>query len=243
MIYGLLSDIHANLEACEAVLAELSGVDAYLCLGDIVGYGPDPGACLERVRRLPSLTCVVGNHDLAASDHYDLNWFNPQARAAIEWTARQLTSEQKSYLVALPLTAQIGNAVLVHGSLPDHMEYLASAEEAIACFEATQQPICFIGHTHLAECFVRRGLLPSCEQISLAVGGEVAMETGLRYIVNAGAVGQPRDGNPAASYGVWDTEAGLIEVRRVGYDIAAVQKKMRRADLPPSLAKRLSRGT
>jgi diadenosine tetraphosphatase ApaH/serine/threonine PP2A family protein phosphatase len=242
MIYGLISDIHANLEACEAVLADLTGVDAYLCLGDLVGYGPDPGACLERVRRLPGLICVVGNHDLAAAGRYDLNWFNPHARAAIEWTARQLTAEQKAYLAALPLTAEVGRAILVHGSLPDHMEYLATVQNALACFDAMPRPLCFIGHTHIAECFRRRGASLRCDQVSLLTGGEIALEAPLRCIVNPGSVGQPRDGNPDASYGIWDTEACLIEIRRVTYDVAAVQKKMRQAGLPSYLADRLSRG-
>jgi predicted phosphodiesterase len=241
MIYGLLSDVHANLEACEAVLADLSGVDAYLCLGDLVGYGPDPGACLERVRRLPGLICVVGNHDLAAAGKYDLNWFNPHARAAIEWTERQLTSEQKSYLAALPLTAEAGRAILVHGSLPNHMEYLATVQDALNCFDAMPGALCFLGHTHLAEYFRRRGS-SLFDHVPLHAGGEVAFESALRYIVNPGSVGQPRDGNPDASYGLWDTEARTIEIRRTKYDIAAVQQKMRQAGLPQYLADRLSRG-
>lgn len=242
MIYGLISDVHANLEACEAVLADLSGVDAYLCLGDLVGYGPDPGACLERVRRLPGLVCVVGNHDLAAAGKYDLNWFNPHARAAIEWTERQLTGEQKSYLAALPLTAEAGRALLVHGSLPDPMEYLATVQDALNCFDAMPGTLCFLGHTHLAECFRRRGSSLFCDHVPLHSGGEIALESALRYLVNPGSVGQPRDGNPDASYGLWDTEARTIEIRRVPYDIAAVQRKMRQAGLPQYLADRLSRG-
>jgi len=242
MIYGLLSDIHANLEACEAVLADLAGVDAYLCLGDIVGYGPDPAACLERVRRLPGLVCVAGNHDLAAADRYDLNWFNRQAREAIEWTSRQLTSEQKGYLSALPLTAEVAQATLVHGSLPDHMEYVAAVRDALRCFDAMPGPLCFIGHTHVAECFLRRGKSRFCEHMSLLTGGEIVLDSSPRYLVNCGSVGQPRDGNPAASYGIWEVEARLLEMRRVEYDVAAVQRKMRQAGLPPFLADRLSRG-
>lgn len=242
MVYGLISDIHANLEACEAVLADLAGVDAYLCVGDVVGYGPDPAACLERLRRLPGLVCVAGNHDLAAADRYDLSWFNAHARAAIEWTSRQLTTEQKAYLSGSPLTAQVEQAILVHGSLPDHMGYLATVQDAVACFDVMPGALCVVGHTHVTEAFQRRGMSRFCEQVSLAAGGEIALDPDLRYIVNPGAVGQPRDGNPQASYAVWDTEARLIEVRRVAYDIASVQRKMRQAGLPPYLANRLSGG-
>jgi predicted phosphodiesterase len=242
MVYGVISDIHANLEACEAVLADLAGVDIYLCVGDTVGYGPDPAACLERVRRLPGLVAVAGNHDLAAAGQYDLSWFNAQARAAIEWTSRQLTAEQKEYLSASPLTAQVEQAILVHGSLPDHMEYLTTVEDAATCFDAMPGALCLVGHTHVAEVYQRGDSSQFCEHAPLPTGGEIALEPGLRHIVNPGAVGQPRDGNSQASYAVWDTEAGSIEVRRVAYDIASVQKKMRQCGLPSYLVNRLSRG-
>lgn len=242
MTYGLISDIHANLEALEAVLAELSGVDAFLCLGDIVGYGPDPGPCLERVRRLPGLVCVAGNHDLVAVGRYDLNEFNPFAGEAIQWTRQQLSEEQHSYLSSLPLTAEAAGAVLVHGSLPDEMAYITSAEDARQCFEAFAGPLCFIGHTHVAEHYVLRSGTRFPEQLSLWSGGVFALDPELRYIANPGAVGQPRDGNPAAGFGIYDTEAGTIEVRRVPYDIESVQGKMRAAGLPAYLSERLSAG-
>ena len=242
MVYGLISDVHANLEAFEAVLAELAGVDAYLCLGDIVGYGPDPIPCLERLQALPGLICVVGNHDLAAADRYDLSWFNAHARAAIEWTSDQLSPAHKAYLTDLPLTAEAGRALLVHGSLPNHMEYVLTEADALACFEAMPRPVCLLGHTHLAEHFRRRGTARDCDHLPLPLGGTIALEADTRYIVNPGSVGQPRDGNAAASYARFDTEERRIEVLRVGYDIAAVQKKMQRAGLPAYLAERLSRG-
>ncbi len=242
MVYGLISDIHANLEAFEAVLAELAGVDAYLCLGDIVGYGPDPTACVERLRELPGLICVAGNHDLAAVGRYDLDWFNPYARAAIEWTAHQISSDDASYLSALPLTVEAAGATLVHGSLPEPMDYITDTQAALVCFQAMPGRLCFVGHTHVAEYYRQRPGDASAEQRSLYSGGRVECKPEFRCIINVGSVGQPRDGNPAASCGLFDPEAGTVEVRRVGYDIAAVQRKMRAARLPEYLAERLSRG-
>ncbi|MFB3880311.1 MAG: metallophosphoesterase [Armatimonadota bacterium] len=249
MTYGLISDIHSNLEALEAVLKALGGVDAFLCMGDIVGYGPDPGPCLDRLRRLPRLVCVVGNHDLAAVGRYDLDWFNPFARAAVEWTAQQLTPDDRAYLESLPLTAHVEGALLVHGSLPDEMDYITTSAEARTCFDAMPGDLAFIGHTHIAEYYrtpasaTGRGRgrrLP--QQTSLWSGGRIQLEEGTRYIINAGAVGQPRDGNPAASFGVWRVEDGLIEIERVSYDVERAQQKMTRAGLPDYLAQRLAIG-
>jgi predicted phosphodiesterase len=242
MTYGLISDIHGNLEAFEAALAELREVDGFLCLGDIVGYGPDPTACIERLRQLPRLTCIAGNHDLAAVGRYDLTWFNDYAREALLWTQEQLSSEQASYLGALPLTAEVGKAILVHGSLPKHMDYVTNAWEAMLCFNAMPGALCFLGHTHVAEYYRQRNGSRFAEQIALRSGGDLALEPELRYIVNPGAVGQPRDGNPAASCGIYDPETGALEIRRVAYDVASVQEKVRRAGLPGYLADRLQEG-
>jgi diadenosine tetraphosphatase ApaH/serine/threonine PP2A family protein phosphatase len=242
MIYGLISDIHANLEAFEAVLAELAGVEAYLCLGDIVGYGPDPSACVRRVQQLPGLACVVGNHDLAAAGRYDLNWFNPLARQAIVWTAGQLSAQEKSYLAALPLRAEAAGAMLVHGALPNEMDYVTTAEEAVTTLDAFSGALCLIGHTHVAEHYRNRPGTRFCEQIAFGAGGHIALEPHLRYLVNPGSIGQPRDGDPRASFGTYDTEKRRIEVRRVPYDIKRVQARMRGAGLPGPLIERLARG-
>jgi diadenosine tetraphosphatase ApaH/serine/threonine PP2A family protein phosphatase len=242
MTYGLISDIHANLEALEAVLTELRGVDVFLCMGDIVGYGADPGPCLERVRALPRLICVAGNHDLAAVDKYDLHWFNPFARAAIQWTAQQLSSEQKSYLGDLPPIAHADGAVIVHGSLPDEMDYITAPDEARLCFDAMPGDLAFIGHTHVTEYYRTRRGSRFPEQVALWSGGAIELKDGIRYIVNAGAVGQPRDGNPAASFGVWRVEARVIEIKRVAYDIEGAQAKMKAAGLPEYLIERLAIG-
>jgi len=242
MSYGLISDIHGNLEALEAVLAELKDVDGFLCMGDLVGYGADPEACVERVRALPKVICVAGNHDLAAIGGYDLSRFNPFASAAIVWTAEQLSQENKDYLGSLPRTAHADSALLVHGSLPQEMAYITSPNEARMCFDAMPGDLTLIGHTHVTECYrTRRGSrLP--EQTALSSGGTIELKQDVRYIVNPGAIGQPRDGNAAASFATWDVEAGAIDVRRIAYDVERAQAKMREAHLPDSLWERLSLG-
>jgi len=242
MTYGLISDIHGNLEAFDAVLEALDSVDAFLCLGDIIGYGADPALCLEKLRSLPGLLCVAGNHDLAAVGRYDISWFNPFARAAVEWTAEQLSDEQTSYLRNLPLTAHVEGAILVHGSLPDEMGYVTSPQEARACFDAMPGDTAFIGHTHVAEYYqIPRGTMPPT-QVSLWSGGAVDLRDDLRYIINPGAVGQPRDGNPAASFGIWDVEARTVEIKRVPYDVEKAQAKIGSAGLPDYLSERLTVG-
>ncbi len=252
MVYGLISDVHGNLDALEAALAELRGVDAFLCLGDIVGYGPDPGPCVDRVSGLPGLVCLAGNHDLAAVGDYDLSWFNAHARVAAEWTAGQLSPDQKAFLRSLRPVGEAGGAALAHGSLAEPMAYITSPREAMACFEAMPGRLCFIGHTHIAEHYRNRVGTMFCDQNPLWGGGAVEVgpadltgdegEAQLRHIVNPGAVGQPRDGNPMAAFAVWDTEAGVVEVKRTAYDIGAVQEKMRQAELPHYLAERLAVG-
>lgn len=242
MSYGLISDIHGNLEALETVLAELTDVDGFLCMGDLVGYGADPNACVERIRALPKLICVAGNHDLAAIGGYDPSRFNPLALRAIMWTAEQLSQENKDYLESLPGTAHADSALLVHGSLPQEMAYITSPNEARMCFDAMPGDLTLIGHTHITEYYrTRRGSrLP--EQTALSSGGTIELKEDVRYIVNPGAIGQPRDRNAAASFATWDVEAGIIDVRRVPYDVERAQAKMRDAHLPDSLWERLSLG-
>jgi diadenosine tetraphosphatase ApaH/serine/threonine PP2A family protein phosphatase len=242
MTYGLISDIHGNLEALDAVLGELRGAEAFLCMGDIVGYGADPGACMDRVRELPNLICVAGNHDLAAVGKYDLGWFNPFAGAAIVWTADQLSEGHKSFLTSLPMKAHVERALLVHGSLPNEMEYITSIREAKDCFDAMPGDLTFIGHTHITEYYRVRATARFPEQVPLRSGGTIETSGDDRHIVNPGAIGQPRDGNADASYGIWDPDSSTVEVRRVCYDIAAAQAKMRAARLPDALSERLSAG-
>lgn len=238
MRLAVLSDIHANLEALEAVrrAGEERGVERWVCLGDIVGYGADPQACLEQVRQWMAF-CVMGNHDQAVAGLVDLEYFNHYARRAAEWTAAQLRSEQRQYLAGLPLSVAEGNALYVHAhpADPGGWGYVLSAPEARAALEATPARLCFIGHSHQPlACAAGSGLL--------AVEDFIALRPGERYLVNVGSVGQPRDGNWQACFLVWDQEDDTLEFVRSDYDLQRAQAKILAAGLPPLLAQRLAQG-
>lgn len=237
MRYAILADIHANLEALEAVLAdgeERGGFDQIWCLGDIVGYGPDPGPCIERLRGYPH-RAVAGNHDWAAIGRLELSGFNPDAAAAALWTAERLSAEEAGYLDSLPLQSGKEDFTLVHGSPRSPIwEYLASPGVAQACFPLFSTPFCLVGHTHIPALFrERQGMAPLPPLLSLS---------GERLILNPGGVGQPRDGDPRAAYALYDDQARGVYHFRVSYDIATTQGKMVERGLPPTLAARLSLG-
>ncbi len=242
MKYGLISDIHASLEALEAALEQLRESEAFICLGDLVGYGPNPNECIDAVRELPGLTCIAGNHDLAAVDKYDLNWFNPYARQAIEWTTDRLRAENSEYLRSLPLIRQLPPFTLVHGALPEPMEYVLSDSDARITFHEMNTPACLIGHSHVAEYYRQRFGNEIVDRFPLFSGGKVTLEEGFRHLMNIGSVGQPRDGNPHASFGLWDEQANTITLRRLPYDIEKTQHKMNAAGLPDYLIQRLAQG-
>jgi len=242
--YGIISDIHSNLEALEAALDFLRDVDALICPGDIVGYGPNPNECCDIIRERNVLT-VLGNHDAAAVGRMPLDWFNPFARKAIEWTADRLTAPNRLFLESLPPVHRSEHFVLVHGSLssPERFDYIASPWEAGPTFaEMPPHDLCFIGHTHVAEYYPQRTGEFSADQVSMALGGTVALSAEFLYIINCGSVGQPRDYNPKAAVGIYDPEAGTVEIQRLEYPIAATQKKMRKAGLPKPLWTRLEFG-
>ena len=241
MRYAVLSDIHANLEALEAVLADAAPrTDALLCLGDLVGYGADPVACIEIVgARAQTLVC--GNHEQAVAGLIDLDWFNGHARAAAEWTRARLDDDHRAYLASLPLVAQVGDATLVHASpdRPDEWEYLLTAQDGFDAFSAFTTRLCFVGHSHLAGAWS----LGSSGPEHRAGAVDIQLERGRRYLVNVGSVGQPRDRDPRASYAIWDVERGTIATRRVVYDIARARDKILRGGLPRFLADRLGWGS
>ncbi|MCS6863368.1 MAG: metallophosphatase family protein [Abditibacteriales bacterium] len=246
MRYGIISDIHGNLEALEVVLRKLDGCDRWICLGDIVGYGPNPNECCERVRALNAL-CVQGNHDLAALGQYDLSWFNDWAAAAILWTQKQLTAANRAFLQNVPAMQVINDEnfpfTLVHGSPRDPTEeYISSAQEADAIFERLTTPLCLVGHTHVAECYVRAKDALTCERRGMNAGGLIPLKKHHHYIINCGSVGQPRDRNPQTSCGLLDTQARRVEIFRLDYPIEATQRKMRAAGLPDLLWQRLEWG-
>ena len=242
MRYAILGDIHSNLAAFEAVLRDADdrgGFDKIWCLGDVVGYGPDPHECIERLRQFEHV-CVAGNHDWAAIGKMDTADFNPVAARACHWTAQQLTAEDKDYLQNLPLTLRENDFTLVHGSPREPIwEYLLSIEAAQDNFANFETAYCLVGHSHVPLIFELFG--------SNAIYRVFPEETGLkleenRLIINPGGVGQPRDGDPRASYAIYDAKALTICHYRVEYDIPATQKKMAERGLPMPLILRLSVG-
>jgi predicted phosphodiesterase len=245
MRYALLADIHSNLAAFEAVLADIKSkgaIAAIWCLGDIVGYGPDPVECIQLLRQQPHV-CIAGNHDWAAIGRLDTSDFNPTAADAVQWTGQQLGREEIDYLQSLPLSLQQDNFTLVHGSPREPIwEYLVSVEAARDNLAYFQTSHCLVGHSHLPFVFecaqgdCRLGRLPKDSPLDLSKMGEC------RLIINPGGVGQPRDGDPRASYATYDSQAETIHHYRVEYDIQATQRKMLRYRLPESLALRLSYG-
>lgn len=239
----VVSDIHSNLEAFQAVLDDAGPVDGVWCLGDVVGYGPDPNGCVDLLRSLPHL-CIAGNHDWATLGKLDLRDFNPDAREANLWNRQQLTPGNLAYLDALPETLEEGQFSLVHGS-PRYpiWEYIIYPSTAEVNFEHMHTPYCFVGHTHSPVVFRLRneGGATECETIVPTPG--VPLEMGSEpLIVNPGSVGQPRDGDPQASYAILDDQDHTIEHRRVGYPVEITQAKMMEHDMPLRLVLRLGYG-
>ncbi len=236
MRVAVLSDIHSNLPALEAVLDQIGSVDAIWHLGDVVGYGPQPDAVVDRLNALGA-TGVRGNHDAAAAGGNEIDWFNPDARAAMEWTRTTISDQTRTWLEALPQRRVDGDFTLVHGSPRDPIwEYVTSAALARAGLSAISTEHGLHGHTHVPVAFTQvdgrmRTLAPRA-------GNTVALGEG-RTLLNPGSVGQPRDGDPRASYMVIDTDAGTATWGRAGYDIDAVVKLMRVAGLPTRLVDRL----
>jgi diadenosine tetraphosphatase ApaH/serine/threonine PP2A family protein phosphatase len=235
--YAVLSDVHGNIEALEAAFARIADDDDVLCLGDMVGYGPNPNECVDWLRARVS-AAVLGNHDVAAIDDFGLAYFNPAAREAMRWTQRVLTPENKAWLDSLGYEFRMPDFLLVHGAPVNYFEYILDKPAAARAFAATDAPIIFIGHTHIAEVYTLR---PGgeIEHAHLQQGGEVQLDEGSRYLINVGSVGQPRDLNPRASFGIYDSEARTVTITRFDYPIARVQEKIASAKLPDALARRL----
>ena len=287
----ILSDIHSNLPALDAVLADAQaqgGHDALWFLGDLVGYGADPGPCIARLRQQPHLIAVAGNHDHAVTGQLNPDLFNHAARAAALWTAARLSADDLAWLSQLPQVAQTGPFTMAHGSLRDPiMEYLISAPAAAATFARLPTPFCLVGHSHYPLLWTENAAdsrpdpsLPDPEDAAAgrptasllhpedAAAGRptatllhpddaadsrpavslldptqpILLDAARRMIINPGSVGQPRDGDPRASYLIYDDNAALIHHRRTEYDIAAAQTGIRAAGLPETLAARLADG-
>lgn len=238
----VISDIHANLTAFETVLADAKNEWEYVwCLGDVVGYGPDPNECVELLRSMPHL-CLAGNHDWAALSRLDIRTFNPDARKAVDWTRETLTAENTAYLEALPTTFVIGNYTLAHGSPREPVwEYILEPLIAALNFSHFETPYCLVGHTHQPIIYEMMGDQGDTEAVAPVYNRQRVLN-GHRQIINPGSVGQPRDANPDAAYAILDVEKNSFEHRRVPYDIAAVQERMRANDMPERLIARLEHG-
>lgn len=252
---AILSDIHANITALNAVLDDVErkgGVDEVWCLGDIVDYGPDPGECIDLIKKKCHF-CVAGNHDYAAIGRISTRFFNPDAAAANRWTARRLTAQDINFLENLPLKIERDDFTLVHGSPRDPVwEYILSpieAEENLAYFSTRY---CLIGHSHiplLFECDLHCTLTELTPRSALtgrpgrsSPPVNVIKLGDKRLIINPGGLGQPRDYDPRAAYAIYNSAAGTLTLYRVEYDIRSVQDRMKKAGLPERLVRRLEYG-
>ena len=239
MRFAVVSDVHANLVALESVIAAAGPVDGWWHLGDIVGYGPEPDGVVARLRGLGA-TGVLGNHDAAALGGPEIDWFNPDARRAMEWTRTAISAQTRAWLSAQPTSRVEDDRTLVHGSPREPIwEYITSIPVARANLAALATRIGLHGHTHLPMAWLE-------EDGSLEVAspghGSVLELRGRRALVNPGSVGQPRDGDPRAAFMIFDTAADTAAWYRVAYDIPAVQAAMRTAGLPGGLVSRLTAG-
>ncbi len=243
MRYAILGDIHSNLSALEAVLEGIraDGVDKILSVGDVVGYGAAPIETIQMLREIGA-TVVKGNHDAACVGELDMTYFNPYAREAVDWTAALLSQADLDWLSALPLVATLEHCHVSHGtfSKPERFDYVQSIEDAEPSLDEMRLPICFVGHTHVPVSILR--LTDQPERTGYTLDSEVDLSDARSALINVGSVGQPRDEDWRAAYGLLDTDAQRFFVRRVEYDIDCEAARIREAGLPNMLADRLFLG-
>lgn len=238
----VISDVHANLTALQAVLNDVSHFDMLWCLGDLVGYGPDPNECVAELQKRPHFS-LAGNHDWAVLGKIDLTEFNRDARAANLWTRSQLSAGAQAYLAALPVRAEQEGFTLVHGSPREPVwEYVLDTYTARVNFAYFDTAVCLVGHSHIPLAFEWDAQRGRCRFPPELEEDPVLPLSGRRLILNPGSVGQPRDGDPRAAYAVLDTDAMVWEFHRVEYDIESVQERMQAYRLPPQLIERLAFG-
>jgi diadenosine tetraphosphatase ApaH/serine/threonine PP2A family protein phosphatase len=243
--YLIIADIHANIEALDTVLDAAAGAwDRLLVLGDLVGYGAAPNEVVDRIRTLDPTAIIRGNHDKAACGLEDGSNFNHVARVAATWTYDTLTPDNRQYLRDLLAGPRsIDDVVAIcHGAPFDEDHYIFDADDALRALEASERPVCLFGHTHLPVIFhvtnaLFDGYVPEGENES-----KLAIEADARYLINAGSVGQPRDGDARAAYGIYDMATMSITLKRVSYPVDAAQRRILAAGLPASLANRLAVG-
>lgn len=246
MRIGILGDIHSNLEALQTVVEAMQAesIEHWVQVGDIVGYGPDPQPCIDLVRELNCTVCM-GNHDAAVVGILATDYFNAYARLAIEWTRDHVRPQDLAYLRRLPLVVEHRHYTVVHGTLdqPQQFGYVLTQVEAKQSLLQQRTLVAFVGHSHVPAVYIERQNMRAHE-LEMIHGPEIScsVEGTARVLVNVGSVGQPRDEDPRAAYSIYDTDTGRLSVRRIEYDIARVQQKIRSAGLPDMLADRLSMG-
>jgi len=241
MRYAVISDIHGNLEAFESALSVISEerVDRYIFAGDIIGYGADPKGCIKLLKSLNPAVSIAGNHEWGAIEKLDISYFSETARAAMLWTKKELDSGEIEYLRSFPLAYEDENMTIVHGTLnmPEEFYYIFDTEDAYVTLSQMKNPLCFVGHSHVPGIFTF-----DQKKVEYLERADVKIDTERRYLVNVGSVGQPRDGNAAASFAIYDDEELTVEIKRARYDVKKAQAKILKAGLPAELAGRLSEG-
>ena len=244
MRYLIIADVHANLEALTTVLDAERNWDHLLVLGDLVGYGASPNEVVDRIRGLDPVAVIRGNHDKAACGIEDGSNFNQVARLAAVWTHETLTPDNRQYLKELPAGPEAidDHLEICHGSPFDEDHYIFDGEDALRALSASVRPLCIFAHTHLPVVFHYEnesfdGFVPQADEDTT-----VALRPDARYLVNAGSVGQPRDGDPRAAYGIYDSHALSLTLKRIVYPVDAAQQRILNAGLPASLANRLAVG-
>ena len=241
MRYALIADIHANLDALEAVMDDIRAEqpDHVFCLGDIVGYGAEPVECIKFIRD-NSILCIAGNHDFAVTGAVSTEYFNPIATASIEWTRHALSNEDIRFLSQLPLEFKDESFIVTHGApvVPGAFEYIITIEDAVRGFAGIDRPISFQAHSHVPLTFILDN-----GYASLMPDRSFSIQEGCPAMINVGSVGQPRDMEPAACYALFDASARSVVIKRIPYDVDSAAKKIRKAGLPESNACRLFMGT
>lgn len=239
MLYGIIADIHSNLEALEVVLGALKKCDKIICAGDVVGYGPNPNEVIELLQEHKVLS-VAGNHDKAAVYQHSTQYFNDNAKVAIQWTQNILNKKSKDYLAGLPLIVRQEDMQIVHGSLRSPLdEYIDSIAKALPTFSWMRSRLCFVGHTH-KPIFIGRNLDGNFEGRDLNDEDEIMVDDYEKIIINTGSVGQPRVKDKRASFGIYNDKTRIFSLHKEIYPVLKTQKKMQEANLPKQLIDRLA---
>ncbi|MBR1979871.1 metallophosphoesterase family protein [Candidatus Proelusimicrobium excrementi] len=245
MKYAVLSDIHSNYEALDVVLRKVDeiGVDGYAFCGDLIGYGPDPEECCQRLMKLKNLIAVMGNHDMSLFREDFFNWFSDYAKQSMLYTAKQLSQKSQEFIKTFAKEYHGKDFSMVHGSFLDPFrDYLLTAEQFVLNLDKWKGNLCFVGHSHVP--FIMSYKSNHMPQIDLFLGSDVTLKLlpGIRYMINPGSIGQPRDTNEKASFGIFDSKEQTFRLIRLPYDIKAVQDKIESRGLPTILSTRLKQG-